>query len=304
MAYRLTAKDTELAVAFRRIATEQARDAVAKIAATDAAGAGAHGTVHEVRKHGKKLRALIRLFRPVFAGHAEENAVIRDAARRLSGLRDRAVMLQTHDGLVSALPPGEERRQLAPIRARLTRLARTTAAPGDLAAELARYGEVMAALAARAEHWRLSADGRAALEPGLARVWKRARRTLAAALKAPSPEAIHEWRKRVKDHWYHARLLEPVFPEMIGPQRTLADELGEALGDHNDLAVYRRWLDGPESDGLDKGRRAAADALAAARQKALRAQGFAIGRRLFAEPPEAIAERWAAWWEIWRAEKG
>jgi len=300
MAYRLSVKDADLAAAFRRIAAEEARAAVAKIAADD--DAGAHRAVHEVRKHGKKLRALIRLFRPVFADHAEENAVIRDAARRLSGLRDRAVMLQTHDGLAAALPAGAERRRLAPIRARLTRLARTTAAVEDLAAELARYGEVMAALAARAENWQLSAGGRPALEPGLARVWKQARRTLAAAKKSPSAETIHEWRKRVKDHWYHARILEPVFPEMIAPQRALADELGEALGDHNDLAVYRRWLDGPESDGLDKSRRAAADALAAGRQKLLLTRSLTIGQRLFAEPPEAMAARWAAWWEIWRAE--
>lgn len=301
MPFRLVHGDASLEAAFRRMAHEQAEEAMAKIGAARRAP---DVTVHELRKHAKKLRGLIRLFRPVFADHAAENAAIRDAARRLSGLRDRAVMLRTHDALVAGLPPGEERRALAPLRARLTQLARGAAGGGDMGADLAACAEAMRGVAGRARHWRLEAKGRAALEPGLARVWKQARARLAEAREARTPEAIHEWRKRVKDHWYHARILTPVFPEIVGAQSAVADVLGEALGDANDIAVYRRWLDGPESDGIAPARRAAADALAAARQEALLARGFALGERLFAEPAGAMAARWGRWWEIWQAEGG
>ncbi|PKP79451.1 MAG: hypothetical protein CVT80_15910 [Alphaproteobacteria bacterium HGW-Alphaproteobacteria-2] len=300
MPFRLVPRDPTLEAAFRRMAREQADEAVAKI---EAARLAPDVTVHEVRKHAKKLRGLIRLFRPVFGDHAKENAAIRDAARRLSGSRDRAVMLKTHDALVAWLPPGAERRALAPLRARLTQLARG-ARGGDMVAELAACAEVMRGVAERAGHWRLEAEGRAALEPGLARVWKQARARLAEARKARTPEAIHEWRKRVKDHWYHARILTPVFPEIVGAQSAVANVLGETLGVANDIAVYRRWLDGPESDGIAAERRAVADALAAVRQEELLAQGFALGERLFAEPAGAMAARWAAWWDIWKQECG
>ena len=32
-----------------------------------------------------------------------------------------------------------------------------------------------------------------------------------AAAKDPTADNFHEWRKRVKDHWYHSRLLWPVW---------------------------------------------------------------------------------------------
>ena len=37
------------------------------------------------------------------------------------------------------------------------------------------------------------------------------------ARKRPGDRQFHDWRKRVKDHWYHCRLLKYLWPE---PMRT------------------------------------------------------------------------------------
>ena len=64
------------------------------------------------------------------------------------------------------------------------------------------------------------------------------------AREDPTAEAMHEWRKRVKYHSYHLRLLEPVWPAMLKAQVGAAKRLEELLGDHHDLDVFMQTLAG------------------------------------------------------------
>jgi len=56
-----------------------------------------HETVHEVRKRCKEVRAALRLVRPVLPTYSEENAHYRDAARRVSEVRDAQAAIETFD---------------------------------------------------------------------------------------------------------------------------------------------------------------------------------------------------------------
>jgi CHAD domain-containing protein len=58
--------------------------------------------VHEARKHLKKVRALIRLLRPVTGEsfYKLENAAMRKAAERMSSIRDSHVRVQTIEKLI------------------------------------------------------------------------------------------------------------------------------------------------------------------------------------------------------------
>lgn len=60
--------------------------------------------------------------------------------------------------------------------------------------------------------WRLEECGFPAIEPGLVRTYRRARKALRTAYATPTPEHFHEWRKRVNYHWYHLRLLCELWP--------------------------------------------------------------------------------------------
>src|SRR5262245_25721620 len=84
----------------RRIARSQ-MDAVLKELT-----AGANGprdeVVHEVRKSFKKVRAVLRLVRPVIGEkcYRRENTCFRDAARPLTEVRDARILIETLDALV------------------------------------------------------------------------------------------------------------------------------------------------------------------------------------------------------------
>lgn len=296
MAYRFERADSDLGAALKRIAREEAARAREEIADETLT---VERTIHQARKRTKRLRGMLRLVRPAFPAFDAENAHIRNAARGLSRLRDRDVMIATHDRLMEET--GADRRRYAPIRAHLTRARNRVAAEQDPAAALARYASEIAAIEARAGDWTVTAADRAVLESGLARTWEKARRAMKRARKGEDIEDLHEWRKRVKDHWYQARLLTPIAPRDIKRQADLAGELGEILGDLHDLDVYRNHLDGPEASGLDAGRRAELVSLATHRIGAMEREAFRLGGELFARKPAALASAWGTRWEEWRA---
>ncbi|EYD74003.1 hypothetical protein Rumeso_04445 [Rubellimicrobium mesophilum DSM 19309] len=286
MPYAILPEDESVEAALRRIAREEAGLALSAVR-----GEGDLGPrVHEMRKVVKKLRGLLRLLRPVLPEAKAENARLRDAGRALSDLRDAAVQLSTLERLAGDMDGTRRARLLAPFQ--------EAAAHHDASAEAAAlpaFAEAMSDLLARSEGWTLRRDGWDALEPGLMATWDAARAALRQARKHPEPHHLHEWRKRAKDHWYHARLLQPIWPALMKPHVEAADTLGEMLGQVNDLAVLLGRLDAAP---LDEGLRSEARDLATLRHAALMAEALPLGRRLLAGDAEALAARWGAWWKL------
>ena len=50
-------------------------------------------------------------------------------------------------------------------------------------------------------------------------------------------EDFHEWRKRVKYHWYHCRLLKNLYKPLMKARRDEAKHLADLLGDDHDLSM-------------------------------------------------------------------
>jgi CHAD domain-containing protein len=286
MPYAITPEDPSVEAALRRIAREEAEGALAEVRATGDLAP----RVHAMRKTVKKLRGLLRLVRPVFPEAGAENAVLRDAGRGLSSLRDAAVQLATVERLTEGMPEDRRGRLLVPFR-EAAEHHDTQAAPHLLPA----FAGAMASLRDRSQGWTLDQDDWDALEPGLSATWAGARKAMKAARRDPSPDALHEWRKRVKDHWYQARLLRPLWPRLMDPHIAAADELGEVLGQVNDLAVLRDRLDAAP---IEEGLRSEARDLADLRHAELMAQALPLGRHLLAGSAEALTDRWGAWWKI------
>ena len=116
MAYRFSKSQDTVQDGVRKIAT----DLIDKAIDATKQRQSPERTVHELRKTCKRLRGLIRLVRPVFADYHTENAAFRDAGRKLSYLRDTAVLIQTYDSLLDAYDDQVDRARFAPIRRRLT----------------------------------------------------------------------------------------------------------------------------------------------------------------------------------------
>lgn len=299
MAYRFRRGDESVQHGLRRIAADQIDKAIAEV---DDRGMGAAATVHQLRKRCKKLRGLIRLVRPAFGDYGEENALFRDAAAGLSGLRDMDAQIETYDALLDSCDGNLDRRTFAPVRRRLTLRRKRIVAAQDLDASLAAFRARMVAAKERAAHWTLDADGFDAVAGGLRKTYARAGKAMAKAGDKPTAENFHEWRKRAKYHWYHTRLLAPVWPGPMTAHRDAAKRLGDMLGEHHDLAVFRDTIAGNPGDSAAGETADALFALIERRQAALADDAFRLGARLLAEPGKPLARRWESYWKTWRAE--
>ncbi|MAT96168.1 MAG: hypothetical protein CL608_03420 [Anaerolineaceae bacterium] len=266
------------------------------LAELDDAEMSVQDKVHQVRKRCKKLRGLVRLVRGTFSDYKSENRRFRDAAAQLSQIRDAEAVIETHDDLIELFDDQIDKMAFSSVGDRLEARQEDILAEKDIDQKMAQLRADMVEARDRVQKWRLSEKSFAAIEGGLAKTYRRARNAMAEAREEPTPEKLHEWRKRVKYHWYHARLLREIWPRMMRAHINVADELADLLGDHHDLAVYREIvLSDPAAYG-DADEIEALIGLIVAHQSVLVEDAFLLGARLLAEKPCALVKRWRAFW--------
>ena len=256
--------------------------------------------IHNARKRFKEARAAVRMIRSALGDHfASENAWFRDAGRDLASLRDADAVLEAADGLVDYASGFHDRRVLRRLRRRLLH-AQRRAKKEELEARVANTAQQLPIARARISLWPALPDDFAVIGEGFRRTFRDGRRACRHAIASPSPEAFHDWRKRVKDHWYHIQILRNVWPEFTRPYRDQMEELSDALGDRHDLDVLRQTIvDGGEF-GTDFDLRIAHE-LIDRRVVELSDRARVIGERIYTEPASAIYNRFEAYWTIWAA---
>jgi CHAD domain-containing protein len=299
VAYRFLTSDETVADGVRRIGGEQIDRAIAEVLDPDL---DRHVAVHQVRKRCKKLRGLLRLVRDALGTetYAAENVWFRDAARALSATRDAEAVLETFDALVERFASELDRQAFAPLRRRLVRHRGARNRGRDADVQLEAFCATMHVARLRVDDWALAADGFAAMEQGLERTYDRARRAMRRATADPSTENLHEWRKRVKYHRYHLRLLREPWPAVVRAHHGEVVTLSELLGDDHNLALLRDRI-APSSRPL----RARRDvqilvALIDRRRAQLRADAASLGARIFAERAPVHGRRLRRYWRAWR----
>ena len=295
MAYRLKKREG-IATGVRRIVQEELAKAVDELEGRRGDDAGT--AVHEARKHLKKARAAIRFVRDDLGASVrrDENAALRDAQARLSGARDAEVLLETLARLQSS-PNG---RATSPLRDALHE--RRDAARRQGHDERAEAVAEIEAVQRRVKSWPLDDESFTSAADSLRRIYRDGRRAQRAATATDDPEPWHEWRKRVKDLWYAARILRPAAPLELGAIVDEAADLAELLGDHNDLAVLRAAVDEHADATTDR----QAEQLRAAIDEAafdLRRRAVPLGLRLYAEPPKRFVARVATYWDARSAQR-
>ncbi len=283
-------------------------------------GTGEH-TVHETRKALKRLRALLVLLRTELGAkrYARESSALRDCGRRLAGARDAEVMLGTLDSLVQR-DRSHFTRSAAVRTLRAQLLAERDAAAAHAIHDPRVRGEVIVelrAVQARAARWELRERGFRLLAPGLDDIYTRGRRRGRAAAERPgderprgkrsrrarkgkratrghSVEALHAWRKRVKELRYAAETLDRG-GKAYKPVRRVArraDRLGEMLGEEHDLALLEaRVRERSRTFAGERKTRKRLLALIASRRQKLRKRALREGERLYRLPPRRFVRR-------------
>lgn len=269
----------------KRIATEELDAAIALLKGKR--GVSRDDSVHDVRKSIKKTRALLRMVRPELGNFfLDENIRLRDAGHKLSELRDSSALIGTVDNLRHGKNGSAPKKALASVRRLLNiekrQLAEQAAAqkllPG-LATELRKTRRSIG-------HWPLKTDGFQAIAPGVEKTFRDRKKALAVARKSSRTEDYHEWRKRVKDHWYHVRLLNKIWGDVMSGYEQSLKELENALGEGINLSLLeKRVQQFTAGDGAGL-RKAVESARHNWRQKALE-----IGAKVYAKKPREFARQ-------------
>jgi CHAD domain-containing protein len=268
-------------------------------------------TVHAVRQHSKKLRALLRLVRLASPERSRRaSREVRDTARRLAGLRDATVALETFDdlartaavtGTAGADAVRTDGGELTPtwgvVRRGLARR-RDAQLHAELGPVLAVVRAELETLHGRIDTWDVDGTGFDVLAPGLDRAHRRCRDRTDTALRDPNTATFHAWRKAAKDHRYHLELLRELWPAVLHAHEDELHRLTDLLGEHHDLAVLRDDLHAdPEAYGGPEAIAVVTVALDPARARR-QDRAAVLGRRCVAEPTDVLVARCRAWWEL------
>ena len=266
--------------------------------------------IHSARKSIKKVRATLRLARKDMGESRSEHARLRDTAARISEFRDAFVIIATLDALKKkyrdeaggARPGSGLEARLRSIREGLTRRRRESAREEDTGPVVKAAAEALLKTSKRVEKWHLKSEGFDAIGPGLEETYRAGRRALAVARKDGSPENFHQLRKRVKDHWYHVRLLEGLWAEMMDAYEKSLKDLETWLGEDHNLTVLRDKITAePAFYGKQQDIALAFD-LISRYQKELREKALPLAERIYEEKPREFTRRIKHLWNTWQGE--
>lgn len=310
----LPSKGDEAKTKFHFKAGETIRESVLRIINEELGGAREHlsrtgeskeSAVHEARKSLKKVRAILRLLRPSLGAKTYQlnNTRLRDIGRSLSELRDAEALLEILDQLKERYQKQLDGMTLQHARDALAAREQQHKQAMQQQNAWAELQQQLTQVSDDAPSWALP-DSRDfdALSEGLERAIREGRKAMAAAYDDPSPDKFHAWRKRVKDHWYHLRVLEKLWPEVMKGYADGVKQLEQALGDDHNLALLFDTIHhSPQEFGPAKERNALLNLIEVYQQE-LRAEARPIGKRLYAEKPGQMLRRLHRYWQIWHQE--
>jgi len=290
-------RDETVGDAVRRILVEQVDRAIAQLA--DAKQKPAK-RIHDARKRFKEIRAVLRMVRLALGEQfAVENVWFRDAGREIGAIRDAEALVEAAAKLRQSAPALSDKRLLARVRGVLAKR-RDAAIGADIEGRIANLLEQLPVAKARLANLTSLDDRFATIGAGLERTYACGRTAYRRASLDPAVEEIHEWRKRVKDHWYHVQLLRHVWPEIMKTYGDVMAELSSTLGDRHDLDMLRALIERePTEFGSPRRVRHLLDAIDARRGE-LFASALAVGSRVYSEDPASWRARVRGYWRSWR----
>jgi CHAD domain-containing protein len=253
--------------------------------------------VHSVRVTIKRLRAMLRLIRPVIPKTVfdREDGRLRRAARRLSLARECDVAKQTLATL--SFSKGRERDAVAAVRRGLNhdgeREAEINKATRQIEIDLKQTRRKLHRIQISGGEWKM-------IEPGLREVYRQCRKRMERALRNGNDEAFHKWRIRVKNLYYELQMLQQVWPKRLDKIIAGLKQLQEEIGADHDLVVLKGSMHKtPDAFGGTETVEQVADSLDD-KSKKLRQMTEQLGREIFDKTPRGFVRELGQHWNKWR----
>ena len=297
MAFRLKRR-ASVASEVRRIVLRQLETAISELHTVG--DPQSDDAVHDARRRVKKIRAIIRLVRPVLdKAYRSVDRDLSTVSRLLAPVADGRGIIETLDQLAHRYRRSLSKSAMAAARAGVRR----NGARADREAQVRGVLKVAAGTLRtdrdRVRHWRLHEDGFRSVAPGLEESYRRARRMMIAAWSKPKPTHFHTWRRYVKDHWFHVRLLEGRCGYHLVAYERRIEALDGVLGEYHNLVLLREVLVADTS--LSRDETAQCLRVVARYQRLLRRHAEILGARIYMERPRRFVRRVRS---LWRDESG
>ena len=298
MPYRLKAGES-IPQNIRRIVCEEIDFAVEQLNSTNSKKRDE--AVHEARKSIKKIRGILKLLRPQLGRtYREQNSRLRDLGAKLSELRDAGAIIETFDSIVEWRKNATTENVFPTIRKALLQNKKDKEQSENVIEVMASTASKLLAIKGQLDRWPIPEKGFASLGEGLRNTYRLGRKAMRKAWKKGRPELFHEWRKRVKDHWYHVRLLESCWTEVMTARENSLHDLETWLGDDHNTVVLRGELHrqpDPYGNAQDVDIFASS---AQGRQRELREQALSLGEKLYEEKSKLFINRLEGLWDAWQ----
>jgi CHAD domain-containing protein len=284
-----------------RIVTEEIDEALEQLRSAD----DRVKVVHESRKSIKKLRAILRIFEREMGSKAfsSENRFLRDTGRTLSDTRDADVLIESFDGIAKRLLDKENGQpQLITKTRKVVFAPQTEKNNHDPQVAIAEAIGRLEEAKKRVQDWPISDANQATITRGMSDIYRAGRRAMKTAYaqsqaEEQSEELFHDWRKRVKDLWYHTLLIQPTWPKLLDTYAGQAHKLADYLGEEHDLAILAATLH-QHREKIGAKTFNYFDAEINERRENLKVKAHRLGHLLYAEKSSAYATRLERYWKI------
>ena len=251
--------------------------------------------VHDARRRVKKIRAIIRLIRPVLDKPFRSDPDLRRVSKMLAPVADGKGVIDTLNELLQRYRKQLPRKTAAAIRsdllAREKQIDRKAAEDGVLQ----QAKKTLRLERERVKHWKLNEEGFRAIAPGLKDSVRRARDGMVAAWLHPTAANHHTWRRHVKDHWFHVRLLEGRCSNRLQPYQHQLEALDGVLGEYHNLVLLHEVL--VSDSTLSRHEVARCLRIVERYRQALRRNAQVLGMRIYEEKPGRFVRRVKHLWD-------
>ncbi len=292
MAFRFKS-DQAVSKEVRRIVLRQLDRATSEL--TSIGDPESDDAIHDARRRVKKIRAIIRLVRPVLEQGRRADPDFKRVSKWLAPVADGQGVIDTLNQLLRRYHRQVPPKTAAAIRAELVARGKLIDSQAVKKGVLQRARKTLRAERRRIKHWRLRADGFRAIAPGLKVCVRRARAAMVAACLHPTADRHHTWRRHVKNQWFHVRLLSARCGEQLLPYQRQLEALDGLLGEYHNLVLLHHVLLGDTR--LTDREIAGCLRVVGRYQRELRRQAQMVGIRIYGERPRVFLQRVKRLWQ-------
>ena len=244
----------------------------------------AEARIHRARQRLKRVRSVLRVLRPEVGTRATRSiGRLRNAARLLAGARDADAVAASARSIKAA--QAGENAGFDRVVAYLDYEARETHARAVSTDEAIR---LLTAAERDLARMPTDIDGTALLERAIDKTFRRGRTARRRAEFSLATPELHRWRKLVKELWHLVRLARKRLPKRAGGLAARLERLAELLGlDHDHAVLAERLALSPGGDPALLHQLS----LIAKERRALEAEAFALGARIYRDKPKKFRRR-------------